>query len=63
MPATGILAPTANVAASVIKPAPVTPDALLLTSASPPQAGSSSSWPSVRSIFSACAMNSEAIVI
>ena len=59
-PATGIDGTTASVAASVMKPAPVTPEAPFDVSIATPS--SVSCCVSVRSMFSACATNSAAIV-
>ncbi len=59
-PATGIDGTTARVAARVMNPAPVTPEAPFDVSIATPRIVSSCLR--VRSMFSACATNSEAIV-
>ena len=59
-PATGIDGTTASVAASVMKPAPVTPEAPFEVSIATPRMVNCCR--SVRSMLSACATNSEAIV-
>ena len=59
-PVGGTLGTTVNVAASVMKPAPVTPDAPLLVSIA--TASNVSCWVNVSSTFNACATNSVAIV-
>ena len=59
-PATGIDGTTASVAASVMNPAPVTPEAPFDVSIATPRIVSCCF--SVRSMFSACATKSDAIV-
>ena len=59
-PATGIDGTTASVAASVMKPAPVTPDAPFEVSIATPRMVSCCL--NVRSMLSACATNNAAIV-
>ncbi len=61
MPATGIVGTTASVAASVMKPAPVMPDAPFEVSIATSRMVSS--WVSVRSVLVACATNRAAIVM
>ena len=61
MPDSGIVGTTASVAASVMKPAPVTPLAPFEVSIVTPS--SVSCCVHVRSVLVACAMNSTAIVM